>query len=109
MGGVGQGRVEAADLVDGQRDERFRGGVTGVPRRIDGGLWPGVGGSDGEPGEGEHGESDVPVPSVPEADLVVVEADLVLARLEALLDGPANADDGDQYRERSTGRGMASS
>ncbi len=56
---------------------------------------------------GEHGQGDVAVPGVPEADLVVVEADLVLARLEALLDRPAGTDDGDQLRERGTGRGVA--
>src|SRR5215831_5927609 len=67
----------------------------------------GRGGGDGEPGVSEHGEGDVPVPGMPEADLVVVEADLVLGRLEALLDRPANADDGDQHVQRSVGLGVA--
>jgi hypothetical protein len=50
------------------------------------GLRPGLGGDDGEPGVSQHGERDMAVPGVPEADLVLVEADLVLAGLEALLD-----------------------
>jgi len=39
----------------------------------------GLVGGDGEEGVGEHGEGDVSVPGVPGADLVVVEANLVLA------------------------------
>ena len=41
-------------------------------------------GGDGEPGQGEHGQGDVAVPRLVEADLIVVQACLVLAGLEAL-------------------------
>jgi hypothetical protein len=95
--------VESADLVDGHRDERFRyGAAVGL-----GSVGLEVGGGDGEPGMGEHGEGDVSVPGVPEADLIVVEADLVLAGLEALLDGPADTDDGDQVVDGGAGLGVA--
>jgi hypothetical protein len=49
----------------------------------------GVGGDGAERG-GEHGEGDVPVPDVVAADLVVVQAGLVLGELEGFLDGPAD-------------------
>lgn len=49
------------------------------------GLW-GYRGSDGEVGVSEHREGDVPVPGVVAADLVVVEPDLGLGGLEAVLD-----------------------
>ena len=42
-------------------------------------------------GEGEHDQGDVAMPAVPGAGLVVVEAELVLGGLEAVLDGPAVA------------------
>ncbi len=45
----------------------------------------------GEIGVGQHGERDVAVPAGPGADLVLVEADLALGRLEAGLDRPAAA------------------
>ena len=38
---------------------------------------------------GEHGERDMSVPGVPGADLVVVEADVILGGSEAFLDRPA--------------------
>src|SRR4051812_38268861 len=41
--------------------------------------------------EGQHDKRDVPVPAVPGPGLVVVEAQLVLGGLEAILDGPAPA------------------
>ena len=44
-------------------------------------------------GEGQHDQSDVAMPAVPGAGLVVVEAELVLGGLEAVLDGPAVAFD----------------
>src|SRR4051812_17905313 len=40
---------------------------------------------------GQHDQRDVPVPAVPGAGLVVVETELVLGRLEAVLNGPAPA------------------
>lgn len=44
---------------------------------------------------GEHGQGDVPVPGVVFADLVVVEASLVLGGLEAFLDRPPDTGRGD--------------
>jgi hypothetical protein len=49
-------------------------------------FW-GVRGGDGEVGVREDGQGGVPVPGVIAADLVVVQAGLVLRGLEALLDG----------------------
>ena len=43
----------------------------------------------GHHGERQHDQADVPVPAVPGAGLVVVEAKLVFGGLEAVLDGPA--------------------
>src|ERR671910_137260 len=40
-------------------------------------------------GERQHRQGDVPVPAVPAAHLVAVQPDLLLGRLEALLDRPA--------------------
>lgn len=53
------------------------------------GFW----GGDGEEGMGEHGQGDVPVPGMPFADPVVVQAALVLGGLEAFLDRPPGAGD----------------
>src|SRR3954468_2347004 len=50
-------------------------------------YWPSADG--GEHRKRQHDERDVPVPAVPGAGLVVVEAQLVFGRLEAVLDGPA--------------------
>jgi hypothetical protein len=47
-----------------------------------------VGAGGGEVGECEHGQGDVGVPGSPGADLVMVQAGLVLRGLEALLDRP---------------------
>ena len=47
----------------------------------------------------QHGERDVAVPAGPGADLVLVEADLALGRLEAGLDRPARAGDLDEVGE----------
>src|SRR5208282_4161871 len=38
---------------------------------------------------GQHGQSDVPVPALPEADLVVIQPALALGGLESLLNLPA--------------------
>ena len=43
----------------------------------------------GHHGEGEHDQRDMPMPAMPGAGLVVIEAELVLGGLEAVLDGPA--------------------
>jgi hypothetical protein len=61
------------------------------------------GGDGGQEGQGEHGECDVPVPRGPVADLVVVESDLALGGLEALLDDPADTGDADQLRKSDRG------
>ena len=58
----------------------------------------------GQHGEGQHDERDVAVPAVPGAGLVVVEAELVLRGLEAVLDGPAVPLDLDQRLDRRPGR-----
>ncbi len=48
---------------------------------------------------GEHGERDVPVPADVTADLVLVQAALVLRGLETLLDRPAGAGDADELSD----------
>jgi hypothetical protein len=48
-----------------------------------------------------HRQGDVPVPAVVAPDLVVVETDLVLGRLETFLDSPAAAGDGDERGDRN--------
>jgi hypothetical protein len=55
----------------------------------------------------EQGEGGVAVPGVVAADLVVVEAGLVLGALEAFLDGPAGPGDADQLLVFGSGRGGA--
>ena len=70
------------DFVDGQRDQRF--GALGGSETF-------TRGDDREQGVGEHDEGGVAVPGGPLADLVLVEADLAFAGLEALLDAPSGA------------------
>jgi len=48
---------------------------------------------DGHHGEGEHDERDMPVPAMPGAGFVVIEAKFVLGRFEAVFDGPTMAFD----------------
>ena len=48
-----------------------------------------LGAGDGEVGGGEHREGDMSVPGVVVPDLVMVQAGVVLAGLEGLLDRPA--------------------
>jgi hypothetical protein len=74
---------EPAGFWDGDRD------VFGVGVVV-------LGGEGSEDGQGEHGEGDEPVPGRPAADLVVVQAGLVLAGLEQFLDAPAAAGDPSQ-------------
>src|SRR5258705_5778024 len=50
----------------------------------------------GHHGEGEHDERHMPMPSVPGACFIMVEAQFVLGRLEAVLDRPAVALDTDK-------------
>jgi hypothetical protein len=56
---------------------------------------------------GEHREGDVAVPGVVAADLVLVEPDLVLRGLEALLDGASGAGDPDERLVAGAGRAAA--
>src|SRR5271165_2095985 len=55
-------------------------------------------------GEGEHDKRDVTMPAVPRSGLVMVEPELVLGGLEAVLDRPTMALDADQRRDRCSGR-----
>jgi len=45
----------------------------------------------GHHGEGEHDQRYVPMPAMPGAALIVIEAEFVLGGVEAVLDGPATA------------------
>jgi hypothetical protein len=59
----------------------------------------GLGSSDDQEGVGQQGQGDVPVPARPATDLVVVQADLILGLLEAVLDrppGPGHPNQADQ-------------
>src|SRR3954466_15704748 len=60
---------------------------------------------DGQIGQGEHRQGDVSVPTGPGADLVLVEPDLALGRLEALLSGPARPRHSHEIGQRRSGRG----
>src|SRR5688572_30810034 len=60
---------------------------------------------DGQVGQSEHRQGDVSMPAGPGADLVLVEPDLALGRLEALLDGPARARHPHEIRQRRPRRG----
>jgi hypothetical protein len=64
-------------------------------------------GGDGEERVGKHRQGDVPVPGAPFADLVMVEAGLVLGLGEAVLDRPPGARHGDQFGQCGAGRGVA--
>jgi hypothetical protein len=52
---------------------------------------------------GEHGQGDVAIPADVAADLVLVQAALVLRGLEALLDRPAGPGDADQLGDGDAG------
>src|SRR5215213_6893104 len=52
---------------------------------------------------GQQGQGDVPVPARPAANLVVVQADLVLGLLEAVLDRPAGPGHPDQADQGGVG------
>lgn len=62
------------------------------------------GGEGGQEGQSEHGERDVPVPRGPVPDLVVVESDLALGGLKALLHAPPDPGDTDQFGQGHFGR-----
>jgi hypothetical protein len=58
----------------------------------------------GHHGEGEHDQRNVPMPAMPGAALIVIEAEFVLGGLEAVFDGPATAFHRDQFfRGRALG------
>src|SRR3954465_15122642 len=59
--------------------------------------------SSGERRDDQHDERDAPMAAVPGTGLVVVEAEFVFGRLEAVLNGPALSFNGDQYRNRRAG------
>src|SRR5674476_890686 len=67
-------------------------------RRCGVGLTP----DGGHDGIGEHDKGDVPVPAMPGAAFVMVEAEFVLGGLEAFLDTPACALDPDQHLDGSS-------
>src|SRR4051794_38567406 len=83
-------------------DQRMRPGELG--QRFWGWRLVGVVADHGQHGEGEHHRRDVPVPAVPAAGLVVVEPELGLGGLEAVLDRPAASLDLDQRRYFGPGR-----
>jgi transposase len=56
---------------------------------------------------GDQHQGHVPIPGVPAADLVVVQANLVLGGLEALLDRPADPGHPDQLGQRGPRRAKA--
>src|SRR5580765_7356491 len=51
----------------------------------------------GHHGEGEHHQRYVPMPAMPGAALIAIEAEFVLGGLEAVFDGPATAFHRDQF------------
>jgi hypothetical protein len=63
----------------------------------------GLAANGGQHREGQHDERDMPVPAMPGAGLVVVEAQFVFRRLEAVLDGPALSFHIDQHRNWGAG------
>ena len=60
---------------------------------------------DGQIGQSEHRQGDVSVPADPGADLVLVEPDLALGRLEAFLNRPARARHPHEIGQCRSGRG----
>jgi hypothetical protein len=58
-------------------------------------------GKDGQECVRQHRQGDLPVTRLVPADLVVVQAGLVLGLGEAVLDGPPGAGDGDQLGQRT--------
>src|SRR3954447_13240000 len=93
-------------------DQRMRPGEAGRGRARPGELeqrfWGrqlvGVVADHGQHGEGQHHQRDVAVPAVPAAGLVVIEPELGLGGLEAVLDRPAASLDLDQRRYFGPGR-----
>src|SRR5258708_5437655 len=65
-----------------------------------------VGAGDGQKRGREHAGGDVPVPGRPFTDLVLIQAEQVLAVLVVLLDLPPHAGDYDQFRDGGGGCGV---
>jgi hypothetical protein len=84
---------QTTDLVDTQRNHRL-GGITRW--RVVGVF---VGGDHGQDGVGEHDQGGMPVPGVPTADLMLVQAQ-ALAGLKAGLDRPADTSNPYQGTQR---------
>jgi hypothetical protein len=74
-------------------------------RRARGG--PGGAGGDGQEGVGEHRQGDVAVPGAVLADLVVVQAGLILGLGETVLDSPSGPGDGSELGQGSRPRRIA--
>ena len=92
--GVGDQVEQSFELGNGERDQ------PGVARWLlvvavgQDRLWPSGflgGGGDGADGEGGHGERDVAEHGGVEADLAVVESEVVFAELERFFDRPPQA------------------
>src|SRR3954454_10319018 len=83
-------------------DQRMRPGE--LEQRFWGRRLVGMLADHGQHGEGEHRQRDVPVPDAPAAGLVVIEPELVLGGLEAVLDRPAASLGLDQRRYLGPGR-----
>jgi hypothetical protein len=90
-----QGGEQVLEFVAGQQHQPGRCRVAG----------PFGKGRHHQEGVGKHGQPYPPVPGVPAAHLVLIQADKALAGLKALLDPPALS--GDPTRMASgTGRGI---
>jgi len=83
------GRSAVRVSAGGSRCRRLRGRRCG----------PGGMRGDGEEGVREHGQGGVPVPGVVPADLIVVQAGLVLGLSEAVLHSPARPGDSGKLGE----------
>jgi len=102
VAGVGEQVEQSFDLGDGERDQPDVLGWLLVGVVGEDGLWSSGflgGGGDRADGEGGHGEHDVAQHGGVEADLTVVESEVVLAAFERFLDRPAQAGDPHQGGE----------
>src|SRR4051794_31739288 len=94
----------AAGGSPGATSGRGRAGPGELGQRFWGWRLVGMLADHGQHGEGQHHQRDVPVPAVPAAGLVVVEPELALGGLEAVLDRPAVSLDLDQGLDPGPGR-----
>jgi hypothetical protein len=94
-------RVRASKRRISAREGRIsRGGVSAGRNLLGLVVFSQVRAGGGEEGVGQHAGGHVPVPGCPLADLVLVEAEQVLALGVVLLDLPAHPGDGDQLGDR---------